>query len=684
MVEIISKTPEAGVMPAPRPLSILLVDDDAPNRLALSEILADCGAEIVCASSGREALKLILQRDFAVILLDVRMPDMDGYETATLIRQRKKSHRTPIIFLTAIHKDEAHVFRGYSTGAVDYVFKPMEPVVLRAKVAAFIELHKQAEEIRRQAEHERRLLEENLRIRTAKIEAEYQLRSSEARQAMIIRSLPIALYEAPIADQGAVRNFVHDNVVRLLGFEASAFRNDTTLWASRVHPEDWQVVVKVIESMPKLGDYTVQYRWKCANGSYRYFLDQGVVAGGTGNGSPKIFGTMLDVHDRRMLEQQLVHAQKMDAIGQLTGGIAHDFSNMLMVVIGNLDRLHRIGRLEKSTAALLDLALQGAMHCRDMTKRLVAFARQQALLPKPLDLNDLINDLADLLDRTLGERITIKKDLAKDLWPVFADPVQVEAAVVNLVMNARDAMPRGGSVTIKTTNVELAGGSRAGPNLPPGAYVLLEVTDTGVGMTPDVLARAAEPFFTTKEVGRGTGLGLSTTYGFVKQSGGDLIIESESNKGTTVRICLPRREASLGDVHKPRPRAHRAEVPRARNKETVLVVEDDANVRRTAAGMLRDLGYRVTEAEHAADALDILERMNDVALLFTDLVMPGQMNGYQLAKEALRRRSNLKVLYTSAHVGDRIREIAGSALQPLLRKPYRDHELARAVRDALR
>jgi signal transduction histidine kinase len=644
----------------------------------------DTGAEIVCASSGKEALKLILQRDFAVILLDVRMPDMDGYETATYIRQRKKSRHTPIIFLTAVHKDEAHVFRGYSTGAVDYVFKPIEPVVLRAKVAAFIELYKQAEEIRRQAEHERRLLEENIRIRTAKIEAEYQLRSSEARQALVIRSLPIALYEAQAADQGLVRNFVHDNVVRLLGFEASAFKNDTTLWASRVHPEDWGAVIKVLESLPKVGDYAVQYRWKCANGSYRYFLDQGVVTDGNGSESPKIFGTMLDVHDRRMLEQQLVHAQKLDAIGQLTGGIAHDFSNMLMVVIGNLDRIRRIGQVDESTAALLDLALQGAMHCRDMTKRLVAFARQQALLPKHLDLNDLINDLADLLDRMLGERIKIKKNFTKNLWPVFVDPVQVEAAVVNLVMNARDAMPLGGSVTIKTANVEFAAGSRADPNLPSGAYVLLEVADTGVGMTRDVLARAVEPFFTTKEVGRGTGLGLSTTYGFVKQSGGDLMIESEPNKGTTVRIYLPRRETPAGNVQMLRRRANRTEVPRARNKELVLVVEDDANVRRTATGLLRDLGYRVVEADRAADALDILGRTKDVALLFTDLVMPGPMNGHQLATEALRRKSGLKVLYTSAHVGDRICEIGGGTLQPLLRKPYRDHELARAVRDALR
>lgn len=684
MTEATALVAEARVAaPAERRPRILLVDDDERSLVAMSETLSGLHAEIVCAASGREALRLILQHDFAIILLDVRMPVLDGYDTAALIRQREKSRRIPLIFLTAVDREEAHVFRGYSAGAVDYVFKPVEPTILRAKVATFIELYEQADEIRRQAEHERRLLEENLRMRTAKLEAEHQLRTSEARQALIIRSLPIALYEAQVSDRGVVRSFVDDNVARLLGFDASAFEGDANLWASRVHPDDWESVLQTIKGVPRVDEYAVEYRWKCADGSYRYFLDQGVTASGRHDGSVKIFGTMLDVHDRRLLEQQLVHSQKLDAVGQLTGGIAHDFSNMLTVVIGNLDHVRRVGKFEEPMTQHLGLALQGALHCRDITKRLMAFARHQALSPQPLDLNDVVAGLADLLKRTLGEEVEIKRKLAKDLWPVCADPTQIESAVVNLVVNSRDAMPLGGRVTIKTANVDLAAKSRGRPSLAAGAYVLLEVADTGTGMTKDVLARALDPFFTTKEAGRGTGLGLSTIYGFVRQSGGDLVIESEPDKGTAVRIYLPRHEipSRNGLARHPRPEADN--VPRALNNEVILAVEDDADVRRTAVGMLRELGYRVIEAERPADALDALEGAEHVDLLFTDVVMPGPMNGCQLAREVLRRKPDLKVLYTSAYSGDRLAEIGGGALRPLLRKPYLVHELAGEVHEAL-
>lgn len=658
--------------------SILLVDDDVHNLKAVTEIFSDLDAELVCASSGREALRLILERDFAAILLDVRMPGMDGYETATLIRQREKSRRIPLIFLTAMDRDEAHVFRGYSAGAVDYVFKPVKPVVLRAKVAAFIELRKQADEIRRAARIERWLLEENTRIRAAKLDAQQQLRSTAARQELIIRSLPIVLYEAEVIEGGLARSFIEDNVAPLLGVDATTLHDDAMAWAQHVHPDDWPAVSKAIERIHENGDYAVQYRWRCADGAYRYFLDQGVLVGGDDYDSPKVFGTMLDVHEQRQLEQQLAHAQKIEAIGQLTGGIAHDFGNMLTVVILNLDRVRRLGKLEGQVARSVDLALEGAMHCRDMVKQLLSFARQQPLTPRACSLNHLIHDLTDLLNRTLGERVEIRKQLGRDLWLVSADPTQVEASIVNLVVNARDAMPSGGAVTITTTNTHLR--SNECNALPAGPYVLLEVQDTGTGISKDVLARALEPFFTTKEAGRGTGLGLSTTYGFIRQSGGDLMIESEVGRGTTVKIYLPRHESGES-AEEPEYEAAR-QAPRARGDEVILTVEDDHYVRQTTAGLLRDLGYRVLEAEDATKALEILEK-SEVTLLFTDLVMPGDVNGYQLATEALRRKPGIRVLYTSAHAGDRILEIAGRALQPMLRKPYRDDELARAIRDAL-
>lgn len=662
--------------------SVLLVDDDSRNLTALSEILADLGARIVCVSSGRDALRAVLREDFAVILLDVRMPDMDGYETAALIRQREKSHRTPLIFLTAIDKDEANVFRGYSSGAVDYVFKPVEPIILRAKVSAFIDLHNQANEILRQAKHERLLLEENLRIRAAKLEAEDQLRSVEERQAVILRSLPIVLYEGLVVDGTLARHFVHDNVLRIQTL-GGMNEDKSRIWAERVHPQDWPSVVAAFDRLAKANECNVQYRWKCADGNYRHFIDQCVVASRESDGRLKVFGTILDVHERKVLEQQLIHSQKMDAIGRLTGGIVHDFGNMLWIIISNLEAMRGDSQLDPAIMKRLELALMGALHCRDMTKRLLGFARQQPLHATALDLSTVIEDLADLFGRTLSDKIKVRRELARDLWAVFADQGQIEAAVVNLVVNAQDAMPDGGTLTIRTENVALTKRPRGSPELPSGPYVMLEIADTGQGMTDDVLAHALEPFFTTKDIGRGTGLGLSTTYGFIKQSGGDLVIMSEPRKGTTIRIYLPRHDGpvinqSIGIA------ASGDKIPREQKSRSILTVDDDPDVRKTTVDLLRGLGYRVLEARSGVEALKTLERADGIDLLVTDLVMPGKLNGYELAREALLRWPGLKVLYISAHAHQGGLEKKTMPACPFLQKPFQNRELEKAVRDALR
>jgi len=667
------------------PPALLVVDDDPANLTAISEVISGLGADVVVAESGREALRRVLQHDFCAILMDVRMPGMDGYETAALIRQRERSRRIPVIFLTAQDKDQAQVFRGYSEGAVDYVFKPVEPVVLRAKVSVFIDLHKQAQEIRAKAEQERRLLEENLQIRSERIEAERQLRSTEKREAAVLRLLPIAVYEADFGDHGVARSFLHDDAAqRLLGFAAADFAADGRLWIDRVHEEDRAATLDALRALHQGGGYSTEYRWRCADGEYRYFLDQGAVAPAGGADRGRIYGAMLDVHDRRLLEQQLLHSQKLDAIGKLTGGIVHDFNNMLTVVIGNLDRMRRSQTLDATAGTRVEHALQGALHCRDITRRLLGFARQQSLAPQAIDLNGLINSLSDLVARTLGERIEIARDLADDLWQISCDAGQIEAALLNLLVNARDAMPEGGRVTIRTANARIAADKGfSGSGLPGGDYVALEVTDTGVGMPKEILDRAFEAFFTTKSSAHGTGLGLSTIHAFVKRSGGDLAIESRPGEGTTVRIYLPR---DLGAERRPQhpgdPDQH-AELPSARQGDVVLVVEDEEAVRRTAANTLRELGYQVLEAATAAAALDALEGEEKVRLLFTDVIMPGSANGHELAGEALRRRPGLKILLTSAYDGDTLGPAIEHAPGLFLRKPYRDFELARAVHEAL-
>jgi len=671
-----------GMIPAAaRRARILLVDDDERNLFAMEEVLADVG-EVVKARSGEEALKRLLADDFAVILLDVFMPGMDGYETASLVRSRERSRRVPIIFLTAVNKDDAHMLRGYAMGAVDYVFKPVEPLILKSKVTVFVDLFEKTQEVTRKAEQEQALLREYFRVRTEKIVAEQALRRSEERQGVIIRSLPIALYAGLVGDLLLSPQFVGGNIEGITGFPAQRFQDTPGLWADRIHPEDRDRVLGSFERLGTTGSLSVEYRWRCADEQYRFLLDQAVLVRDDNDQPKEILGTLLDVSERRRLEQQLVLAQKMEAIGKLTGGIAHDFNNMLTVVTINLDRLRKALAEDARSLRQVEMALEGATRCADLTRQLLAFARRQPLQPKAVDLNDLVIAVADMVRRVLGEEIELSIDCGQELWLTSADPTQVESALLNLVVNARDAMPRGGTLRIATSNVRLGDEDRARyVDVTPGEYVSLSVSDTGEGIPPEIVDHVFEPFFTTKEMGRGSGLGLSIIYGFVKQSGGHLMLDTRVGRGTTITILLPRADAALVPASASAILPE-TDVPRAAVGEVVLAVEDDPGVRLAAVSALKDLGYIVEEAENAATALDALERLPRVDLLFTDLAMPGELDGRGLAAEAVRRKPGLRVLLTSAYADRLSVEARGTALR-FLGKPYREPELAHAIRNAI-
>jgi signal transduction histidine kinase/CheY-like chemotaxis protein len=392
---------------------------------------------------------------------------------------------------------------------------------------------------------------------------------------------------------------------------------------------------------------------------------------------------------RRKAEEQLRQAQKMEAVGQLTGGIAHDFNNLLTVILGGLDAIGRqIPSLPASPAKdriarAKDMALQGVRRAVTLTSRLLAFSRQQPLEPKPVDANRLIADTADILRRTLGASIALETVLAGGLWRTHADPNQLENAILNLAVNARDAMPDGGKMTIETANCYLddAYVAAAADQIESGQYVMVAVADTGHGMDRPTLERVFEPFFTTKEVGRGTGLGLSQVYGFVRQSAGHVRIYSEIGEGTTAKIYLPRyfgADEKAEDDLAPRDSA------RAIGTESVLVVEDDDVLRAHSVESLRELGYRVLAAPNGATALDILSREPRIDLLFTDIVMPGGLNGRQLADEGTRRRPGLKVLFTTGYTRNAI--VHHGRVDPgvqLIVKPFSYEELGAKVRALL-
>jgi signal transduction histidine kinase/PAS domain-containing protein/ActR/RegA family two-component response regulator len=391
------------------------------------------------------------------------------------------------------------------------------------------------------------------------------------------------------------------------------------------------------------------------------------------------------VHDevsaRSKVEEQLRQVQKMEAVGQLTGGIAHDFNNMLAVIMGGLNLLQRkLARGETDVERFVEGAIDGAQRAATLTQRLLAFSRQQPLSPEPLIINKLVAGMSELLDRTLGEQVKVETVLAAGLWQVKADPAQLENAILNLAVNARDAMPGGGRLTIETQNAFVDDAFAQPYAIEAGQYVLIAVADTGVGMAPDVIAKAFDPFFTTKGAGKGTGLGLSQVYGFVRQSGGHVKIYSEPGVGTSVKIYLPR---LYGEAAATEQAKRLATVHRGLRSEIILVVEDEEHVRTLSVEALRELGYGVVEASGPSHALRLLDDGQQVTLLFTDVVMP-DMSGRQLADRARGKRPNLKVLYTTGYTRNAI--VHNGMLDPgtnLLTKPFSIEELAAKVRKIL-
>jgi PAS domain S-box-containing protein len=400
-----------------------------------------------------------------------------------------------------------------------------------------------------------------------------------------------------------------------------------------------------------------------------------------------VFYVVTDETEKRQTERQLQQAQKMEAVGQLTGGIAHDFNNLLGIAIGNLDLMEEKLEADSEARELAQAAISACLRGAELTRQLLAFSRRQPLYPETIDPVETITAMTRLLGRTLGQHITLRLHVedgnGRDkLWPVVVDRTQLETALLNLTVNARDAMPRGGELTVELSNAHLDR-NYADLNIEvvPGDYVQIAVSDTGTGMTPEVVARVFEPFFTTKETGKGTGLGLSMVYGFIKQSGGHIKIYSEVGQGTTIKLWLPR---ALDAAESAGARKGLDADKMPHGSETVLVVEDNPDIRKVALRQIGDLGYRTLEAADAKEALAILSNGARIDLLFTDIVMPGGKDGRELARAASELKPGLKVLFTSGFTqagasSNGIEQLSA----PLLSKPYRKQQLAHKLREIL-
>ncbi len=477
--------------------------------------------------------------------------------------------------------------------------------------------------------------------------AEALLRATEDRLRLALASSDAVIYLLRVEPDGLVPEWTSENLSRVTGHSLDA-ASDPAWWRSHIHPDD-QARVEAQEIEPLTWtERTREYRFRRADGEYLWVRDAQRVVPGPDGRPAKIVGAWIDVTERKALETQLIQAQKMEAIGQLAAGVAHDFNNMLTAISGYAELLHDDLVGDDALRGSVDEIRQAAARAATLTRQLLAFGRRQLLQPVVLDLNEALRATEKMLGRIIGEDIELQTIAGTDLSPVKLDPGQMEQVILNLAVNARDAMEGGGRLTIETANAYYTAADAEARGLPrPGSYVVLSVTDTGIGMAADVQAHIFEPFFTTKEQGKGTGLGLSTVYGIVRQSNGNILVYSEPGVGTTFKLYFP---ASAERLSAAALSAH--ETP-LRRDAAILLVEDEDAVRRFAREVLRRHGYRVTVAANAEEALEIAARNEPVDLLLTDVIMPG-MGGRALSDQLRCSRPDLKVVFMSGYAGEAI------------------------------
>lgn len=505
------------------------------------------------------------------------------------------------------------------------------------------------------------MLEETVAHRTA------ALRDSEARFRAFAESAADSFWETDAQYRFTTVQYPED--LGLTPWEQAGLSDDDH--------DRWVAQRALMEAHQGFREF--EYRRLDKNGKHRFLAINAMPAFGSDGEFLGYRGTMRDVTTERHAQEALRQSQKMDAIGQLTGGVAHDFNNMLGVIVGNLELLAERFEGDPEQRALLDNALSSADRGSELIRRLLAFASKQPLAPRSFDLNDQISGMISVLQRTLGEAVSLKISKDAMLWHCNADPGQVESALLNLAINARDAMPDGGRLTIQTANVSVNRDEAADDNgLEAGDYVRLSVTDTGSGMSADILNQAFEPYFTTKGAGKGTGLGLSMVFGFARQSNGHAEIASEVGVGTTVTLHLPRAAPA---TYAATPSTAQ---PRSSCGETILVVEDNADVRKVTVRMLKDLGYDVLQAENGKGALSLLAAERPIDLILTDVVLPGCMSGPDIAVHAQNGFGNVKVVFMSGYALEMIsnQNRPGSDVI-LLKKPFRKRDLAQKVSEAL-
>ncbi len=692
------------------PTRILVVEDSPTQAEALRLLLEEHGYTVTVAPDGEQALALVANSKVDLVLSDITMPGISGYDVCRRVKAELKRRDLPVILLSSL-TDPMDIVHGLEAGADNYVTKPYEPEHLVARVRHVLEnrdlrrgvksrvgvnvtflgstftitsekeqildlLISTFEDAVQQNKQLRRREEE---LEAARAELARYAGTLEQRLQSVLESVPDVVFSVNAALTELY--YISPACKRVLGFTPEQFAADMSRWRAAIHPKDRLRVIAAYEGAAKAArQATAEYRVQDPDGSVRWIQEtiipiadeRGVVA--------RLDGVARDITEQRRLEEQLRQSQKMEAIGQLAGGVAHDFNNILTAIMGYGELLlEDLGPDDRRRGDVLEIR-KAAERAAALTRQLLAFSRKQVLEPRVLDLNEVVTNLDKMLRRLIGEDVELRTVLGSDLGAVRADAGQLEQVIVNLAVNARDAMPRGGKLTIETADVELDGEYAARHvGVTPGRYVMIAVSDTGIGMDEGTKARIFEPFFSTKGPVKGTGLGLSTVYGIVKQSGGNIWVYSELGRGTTFKIYLPR-------VDEPAEALRPSAEPAAglRGSETILLVEDDEPLRVLARRTLTSRGYTVLEADRGATALRVArEHREPIHLMLTDVVMP-EMAGHEVARQLRNSHPETLVLYMSGYTDETI--VHHGVLEPgiaYLQKPFTPEALARKVREML-
>ena len=679
---------------------VLVVDDNEVNRYLLRALLQGNGYAVEEAVQGAEALAKARASPPDLVISDLLMPEMDGYTLLRHWREDERLRAIPFIVYTATYTDPRDEHLAMALGADAFIVKPAEPEMLLARIVEALDMERRGalrkapppqlqetlllkeynEVLVRKLEKKALELERTNRELSAEIaerrRAEDRLRESEERFRATFEQAAVGIAHVDV-DGRFLR--VNDKLCEITGYSRDELLGFT--FADLTLPEDSAgddgARQAMLDGSRRL--YSVEKRYRTKGGGAVWVNIVTTLARGRGELTRYFITVVVDITERKTLEEQFRQAQKMEAVGRLAGGVAHDFNNLLTVIFGFTDELLAQEDLGRQTHDAARAINQAGERAAALTAKLLGFSRRSVLQPKVIDLNAAIDARAPLLHRLIGEDVALDISLAPELSPVRMDPVQLDQVLMNLAVNARDAMPTGGRLAIATSNVTVGEGQvSAHPDCQPGLHVLLRVSDTGCGMSAEVLGHIFEPFFTTKEAGRGTGLGLAMVFGIVRQSGGCVHVQSEPDRGSSFEIYLP---AALQEAVAPRPQLADTEIG---GPETVLLVEDEEGVRDLALRAFQAHGYKVLAAGDGEEALAIArDHDGPIVLVVTDVVMP-KLSGPEMVERLKARFPGLRVLYMSGYTDDAmLRHGLLEAAVSYIQKPFTPLGLVRKAREVL-